>query len=219
MNLIFLKTHFNIKGKTKAYSWIVNAVPFFRVREPYSCATCRLSLSLSLSCPLQFPSIRFLWLDYPSKIFWSKSTHLTCDKSNQHWCGAIPCLQVSDIIHLSLVWMDSNKTWELWQTDQKYLESFEMWRWRKMEKISRTDRVENEEVLYRSRKKRSILHILKRRKANWIDEILRRNFLLKHVIEGNIERTGTRGIRRKQILDDLEEKKRYWNLRTYIKAK
>jgi len=79
--------------------------------------------------------------------------------------------------------------------------------------------VENEEVLYRSRKKRSILHILKRRKANWIDEILRRNFLLKHVIEGNIERTGTRGIRRKQILDDLEEKKRYWNLRTYIKAK
>ena len=99
------------------------------------------------------------------------------------------------------------QTWELWQTDQKYLESFEMWRCRKIEKISRTDRVENEEELYRSKKKRIILYTLKRRKANWIGEILRWNFLLKHVIEGNIEGTGTRGRQRKQILDDLEKKK------------
>jgi hypothetical protein len=31
--------------------------------------------------------------------------------------------------------------------DQKYLESFEMWCWRRMEKISWTDRVNNEAVL------------------------------------------------------------------------
>jgi hypothetical protein len=30
------------------------------------------------------------------------------------------------------------------KVDQKYLESFEMWCWRKMEKISWTDRVKNE---------------------------------------------------------------------------
>jgi hypothetical protein len=48
--------------------------------------------------------------------------------------------------------MDSNKTWEVWQTDQKYLESFEMWRWRKREKISRTDRAENEEELKKKKK-------------------------------------------------------------------
>jgi hypothetical protein len=52
--------------------------------------------------------------------------------------------------------------------------------------ISWTDRVRNEEVFidksqggeeYPAYKK-------KRRKANWIDHILRRNCLLKHVIEG-----------------------------------
>jgi hypothetical protein len=35
--------------------------------------------------------------------------------------------------------------WTLRKVDQKYLESFEMWCWRRMEKISWTDRVRNEE--------------------------------------------------------------------------
>jgi hypothetical protein len=54
-------------------------------------------------------------------------------------------------------------------------------------------------------------------KANWIGHILRRNCLLKHVIEGKaegrIEMTGRRGRRRKQLLDDLKEKRRYCKLR------
>jgi hypothetical protein len=54
-----------------------------------------------------------------------------------------------------------------------------------------------------------ILHKIKRRKANWIGHILRRNCLLKHVIEGKlegrIEMTGRWGRRRKQLLDDLKE--------------
>jgi hypothetical protein len=41
--------------------------------------------------------------------------------------------------------------------------------------------------------------------------------LLKHVIkgklEGRIEMTGRRGRRRKQLLDDFEEKRRYWKLK------
>jgi hypothetical protein len=41
------------------------------------------------------------------------------------------------------------ETWTLRKVDQKYLECFEMWCWRRMEKISRTDRVRNEEVLHR----------------------------------------------------------------------
>ena len=44
-------------------------------------------------------------------------------------------------------------------------------------------------------------------KANWIGHILRRNCLLKQVIEGKIkgemEVTRRRGKRRKQLLDDL----------------
>jgi hypothetical protein len=35
------------------------------------------------------------------------------------------------------------ETWTLWKVDQKYLESFEMWCWRRMEKISWSDHVRN----------------------------------------------------------------------------
>jgi hypothetical protein len=62
-----------------------------------------------------------------------------------------------------------------------------MWCWRRMEKISWTDHVRNEEVLHRVTVERNILYTIKIRKANWIGHILRRNCLLKHVIEGKLE--------------------------------
>jgi hypothetical protein len=40
------------------------------------------------------------------------------------------------------------ETWMLQAADQKHLESFEMWCWRRMEKISWTDHVRNEEISY-----------------------------------------------------------------------
>jgi hypothetical protein len=51
-----------------------------------------------------------------------------------------------------------------------------------------TDRVKNEEVLHGVKEDRNILHTTKRRKANWIGHILRKNCLLKHVIEGMVEK-------------------------------
>jgi len=50
------------------------------------------------------------------------------------------------------------ETWMLQVADQKYLESFEMWCWRRMEKISWTDHVRNEEVLIRVNEQRNTLH-------------------------------------------------------------
>jgi hypothetical protein len=52
-----------------------------------------------------------------------------------------------------------------------------------MEKISWADRVRNEEVLHRVKEETNILHTIKRRKVNWIGHILRRNWLLNHVME------------------------------------
>jgi hypothetical protein len=46
------------------------------------------------------------------------------------------------------------ETWTLRKLDQKYLESFEMWCWRRMEKISWTNRVNNEAVLHRVKEER-----------------------------------------------------------------
>jgi hypothetical protein len=103
------------------------------------------------------------------------------------------------------------ETWALRKVYRKYLESFDMWCWRRMGKTIWTDRVRNE-VLRRVKEERSILNTIQRRKANWIGRILRRNCLLKHVIEGKvdgrIEMRGRRGRKRKQLLDDLKEKRR-----------
>jgi hypothetical protein len=58
---------------------------------------------------------------------------------------------------------------------------------------------------------RNIVRTIKRRNANWVRHILCRNCLLKHVIERKteqrIEMTGRRGRRRKQLLDDSQEKR------------
>jgi hypothetical protein len=55
--------------------------------------------------------------------------------------------------------------------DQKYLESSEMWCWRRMEKTSWTDRLYNEAELHRLKEERNILHTIRRRKANWFGHI------------------------------------------------
>jgi hypothetical protein len=108
------------------------------------------------------------------------------------------------------------ETWTFRKVDHKYRESFEMWCCRRMAKMSWTDRVRSEEVLHRVKEGRNILHTLKRRKANWIGHVLHRSCHLKHVIDGKIggsvEVMGGRGRRRKQLLDDLTQKRGYWKL-------
>ena len=49
------------------------------------------------------------------------------------------------------------ETWTLRAVDQKHLESFEIWCWRRMEKINWTDHVRNEDVLLRVKEQRKIL--------------------------------------------------------------
>ena len=80
-----------------------------------------------------------------------------------------------------------------------------------------TDHVRNEEVLLRVNEQRNILQEMRKRKANLIGHILRRNCLLKQVKEGNIkgemEVTRRRGRRRKKLLDDLKDRRGYCHLK------
>jgi hypothetical protein len=76
------------------------------------------------------------------------------------------------------------ETWTLRAVDQKHLENFEMWYWRRMEKIIWTDHVRNEDLLLRVKEQRNILHEICKRKANWIGHILCRNCLLQWVTKG-----------------------------------
>ena len=86
-----------------------------------------------------------------------------------------------------------------------------------MEKISWTYHARNEQVLLTVKEQRNILHEIRKRKANWIGHILRRNCLLQRIIEGKIQEgievTGRQGRRRRKLLDDLKERRGYSHLK------
>jgi hypothetical protein len=118
------------------------------------------------------------------------------------------------LINVRFILCDKAETWTLRALDQKHLESFEMWCWRRMEKISWTDHVRNEDVLIRVKEQRNILHEISKRKANWIGHILCRNCLLQRVTEGKIQGgMEVTGRRRRKLLVDLTERRGYSHLK------
>ena len=66
-------------------------------------------------------------------------------------------------------------------------------------------------MLLKVNEQRNILREIRKRKANWIGHIIRRNCLLQQVIEGKIKgQTGVtrrRERRRKKLLDDLKDRR------------
>ena len=72
-------------------------------------------------------------------------------------------------------------------------------------------------MLLRVSEQRNILREIRKRKANWIGHILRRNCLLRQVIErkikGEMEVTRRRGRSRKKLLDDLKDRRGYFHLK------
>ena len=92
--------------------------------------------------------------------------------------------------------------------------------WNVVLEISWTDRVRNEEVLFRVKEQRNIVHEINKRRANWIGHILRRSCLLQLVIDGKIkggiEVTGRRGRRRRKLLDDVKERRGYCHLKEEV---
>ena len=114
--------------------------------------------------------------------------------------------KLSKVLHLEIA-LHAAETWTLRKVYEKYLESFEMWRWRKIEKISWTDHVRNEEVLYRVKGERHILQTMKKRLtrlvASCIGTAIKNTLLRDREKEGRIEVTGRHGRRHKQLLDAL----------------
>ena len=71
----------------------------------------------------------------------------------------------------------------------------------------------NEDVWLRVKEQRNILHEIRKRKANSIGQILRRNCLLQQVIDGKIqggiEVPGRQGRRRRKLFYDIKERRGY----------
>ena len=65
------------------------------------------------------------------------------------------------------------ETWVINDTEKKKLEAFEMWCWRRMEKISRIQRKTNEEVFRTVEEKRTLIDVIRGRRQKMVGHALR----------------------------------------------
>ena len=108
----------------------------------------------------------------------------------------------------TLVWpvaLYGSETWAMKKEVMDRLEAFEMWIWRRMEKISWKDLKTNDEVLLLVGEERNLVKTIEKRKKNWIGHIVRGNGLLKLVLEGRMEGKRPRGRPRIGMIDELKE--------------
>jgi hypothetical protein len=118
------------------------------------------------------------------------------------WCSNFIYIRIKSVAHrIKSRGLEKQNYFSIYM----YLQSFEMWCWRRME-ISWPCCVKNEAVLHKVKEEKNILCTVKQRKANQIGHILYRNCPLKHKIKG----TRRWGRRCKQLLENLKEMRRYW---------
>ncbi|KAJ4426996.1 hypothetical protein ANN_26795 [Periplaneta americana] len=63
------------------------------------------------------------------------------------------------------------ETWTLRQNEEKRIEAFDKWMWRRLERVNWTDRIRNEVVLKKVGEERMMLKLIGKRKRNCFDEI------------------------------------------------
>ena len=98
-----------------------------------------------------------------------------------------------------------SETWTLNKNLEKKIEAFEMWVFRRMGKISWTEKKTNKEVCAMLRVQPTILRTIKCRKLQYFGHIKRHNNICKHIMEGNIEGKRARGRQRRTWLDDIKD--------------
>ena len=83
------------------------------------------------------------------------------------------------------------ETWTLGRDEEKSLEAFETWCWRRMLKISWIDKIRND--FQRAGEERTLLKVLKRRRHKWIGHVFRHNPFVSNVLTGMVEGKVARG--------------------------
>src|SRR6218665_3421568 len=103
----------------------------------------------------------------------------------------------------TLIWsmvLYGAETWTMRKEDIKRLEAFEMWTWRRMEKVSWTEHKTNEELLEMIGEERSLIRTIKTRQKQWIGHTLRGESLA--VKNGNRRENARKKIKRKTKTND-----------------
>jgi len=113
-------------------------------------------------------------------------------------------LELKKRIVKTLIWstvLYAAETWTLRKVDIKRLESFGIWIWRMLMKISWTEHRSNQDVLEMEDENRSLMNTIRQRQKNWLGHVLRSESLLCAVLEGRMEGTRTRGRQSDTMID------------------
>lgn len=106
----------------------------------------------------------------------------------------------------TLVWsiaLYGSETWVIGEIERKKIEAFEMWCWRKMNKIKWTDKISNERVLELIGEKRQIWNMLGERRHRWIGHLYRHSNFMVSIIEGRRHGNQGRGRPRSRYIDQV----------------
>ena len=98
-----------------------------------------------------------------------------------------------------------SETWTISEVMKKRLEAMEMWCYRKMLRISWTERITNEEVLRRAGTKRTLLNSIRARQLSCLGHDLRTGGLEKTCLLGMIAGKRARGRQRQTYLKSLTQ--------------
>jgi hypothetical protein len=77
---------------------------------------------------------------------------------------------------------------DLAKNEERAINGFEIWCWRRMLKIKWTDSITNSEVFQRAKEERLLLKLLKNRHHSWIGHIITHNEFVVSIPEGAISR-------------------------------
>ncbi len=98
------------------------------------------------------------------------------------------------------------ETWHFTNETCRRLKAFEMWCYRRMQRISWRERVTNKEVLKRAHTKRTLLQDLTKRKMRYAGHLMRGSVgqIANTILEGTIEGVRSRGKQRIKWIDDIK---------------
>ena len=97
------------------------------------------------------------------------------------------------------------ETWTITTRNMTKLQSFEMWAYRKMMKISWRKKKTNEEVLTLADEQRYIIPTIKKLKITYFGHMIRRNNIHRLILEGPLEGKVSRGRPRTEWITNITE--------------
>ena len=103
------------------------------------------------------------------------------------------------------VMMYGCESWTLKKKEQKRIEAFEMWCWRRVLKVPWTAKMSNELVLIYTRPETSLLGLIRKQQLSYFGHIVRAEGMEKEVVMGKVGGGRRRGRQRMRWLDSLKK--------------